>query len=99
GGGSNLVNEGGGKIVVVGDQTFLGLDKFTNFDSLVTLTQAASAGLGTRPNYETLTVSGDYEGIAGTLAVDASTAGGMNGDVLSILGNASGNTGVKVTIL
>jgi outer membrane autotransporter protein len=94
---SNLVNEAGGTIVVVGNQTFTA-DTFTNL-GLLTMTQASSAGLGARPAYETLTVSGDFTGIGGTLAVDATTQGGQQGDVLKITGQASGGTNVKATIL
>jgi outer membrane autotransporter protein len=98
GGGSNLVNERGGSIVVVGNQTFEGLDVFTNI-GLVTMTQAASVGLGSRPAFETLVVSGDYEAIGGALAVDASTVGGMHGDELKIDGAASGSTKIMPTIV
>jgi outer membrane autotransporter protein len=98
GGGSNLVNEKGGTIVAVSNQTFEGLDAFTNL-GLITMTQAASAGIGLRPAFETLTVSGDYVGVSGSLAVDASTVGGMHGDELKVDGAASGSTKVIPTIV
>ena len=98
GGGSNLVNEKGGTIVVVGSQTFEGLDDFTNL-GLIDMTQAASAGLGARAAFETLVVSGDYDSIGGALAVNASTVGGMHGDELVIDGAASGTTKIKPRIV
>jgi outer membrane autotransporter protein len=93
--GSNLVNEGGGSILVVGNQTFVA-DTFTNF-GLVSLQQGAT-GVAGRPAFEALTVSGDYTGLGGTLGVDVDTAANQ-GDVLKIKGTASGTTNVAVSFL
>jgi outer membrane autotransporter protein len=98
-GADELVNTG---TLVIGNQagvsqsaSFLSVDLMRNSGGIIDLSDE-TAGNGST-SFDTLTIAGDFEGVSGTLQLDAFLGGaGSQADTLVITGTASGTTGITI---
>ncbi len=99
-GSSIFVNSPAAQIIVVGDQNWQGLTRFTDLGFLLLNAGSGHAGLS-GPTFETLAISGDFVG-GGVVGLDVDLGSGApgtaHGDRLSIAGNVSGTTKLALSL-